>query len=426
VGLFGNINNMDVKKQRGQFFTTRNRVLDVLVSLVKNDGDIFEPSAGSGHIISALEKNNKDKIYSCELDESKVDKKVCESDINIDNFFNFIKNGKKYQTSIGNPPFVKLKNVEDDTINILPEKINDNGNLYYFFIKYSIEVLHDNGELIFIVPKEWLYNTSAQFLRDYLKDKGCFTHFIDCGEEKLFDDADVPSLCIFRFEVGFSGKVKYYESIDDYNINKFTNKNVIFGKTISFSNKKRNGYKVSDFFDVKVGLVSGKESVFKLKDDHNFGVDGVNKIMTTKKTYSDYLFLEDYNSFEAIPERIQNYLNIHYDELISRKIKKFTESDWWKYGAIRNLDLMKSNRPRIYGLMKTRDDSPFWLGDTNSLFSGGVFALFLKEGVNINIHDAVEYLNSDDFKEVMKESNLYSNNKVSITPSAFSSLPFVF
>ena len=128
---------MDIKKQRGQFFTTKDRVLNVLVSLVKNDGDIFEPSAGSGHIINALEKINKTKIYSCELDSSKVSKKVCNSGIDIDNFFNYIKKDKKYLTSIGNPPFVKLKNVEEDTINILPEKINDNGNLYYYFIKYS-------------------------------------------------------------------------------------------------------------------------------------------------------------------------------------------------------------------------------------------------------------------------------------------------
>lgn len=417
---------MEVKKQRGQFFTTRNRVLDVLVSLVKNNGDIFEPSAGSGHIISALEKNNKDKIYSCELDESKVDEKVCNTYIDVDNFFNYIKNGKKYQTSIGNPPFVKLKNVEEDTISILPEKINDNGNLYYYFIKYSVEVLDDNGELIFIVPKEWLYNTSAQFLRDYLEKKGGFTHFIDCGEEKLFDDADVPSLCIFRFEVGYSGKVKYYESIDDYNILKYQSKNVTFGKTISFSHKGRNSPKISDFFDVKVGLVTGKENVFKLSGPHNLETETLEKIMTTKKTYSEYLFLEKYMSFNDIPTNAQSYLIKHYNELIGRKIKTFTENDWWKYGAIRNLEMMRSNRPRIYGLMKTRDSSPFWLGEESSLFSGGVFALFLKEGVELDINRAVEYLNSDDFKEIMKESNLYSSNKVSITPSAFSSLSFGF
>lgn len=417
---------MDIKKTRGQFFTTKERVLNVMVSLIENEGDIFEPSAGSGHIISAIENNLTNKIYSCELDESKVREKICTSEIEIGNFFDYIKNGRTYSTSIGNPPFVKFKNVENDTIEKIPEKIIGNGNLYYYFIKYSLEVLEKNGELIFIVPKEWLYNTSAQFLRDYLKGVGGFTHFIDCGEEKLFDDASVPSLCIFRFQLGYQGKVKYYDGIDSYNVGIFERKNVSYGKTIIFSNRRDNMSKISDLFDVKVGLVSGKEDVFRLHKNHNFKCDCVKKMMTTSKEYSDYLFLEDYDDFTHIPKDIQEYLNTHYEDLINRKIKNFTKNDWWKYGAIRNLELMKSNRPRIYGLMKTRDKRPFWVGESNSLFSGGVFALFLKDKYQNNIEDVVSYLNSEDFKKIMEESNLYSNNKVSITPSVFSSLPFGF
>ena len=76
--------------------------------------------------------------------------------------------------------------------------------------------------------------------------------------------------------------------------------------------------------------------------------------------------------------------------------------------------------------MKTRDKNPFWVGEPNSLFSGGVFALFLKEEHERNLHDIVEYLNSEHFKTIMLEANLYTNNKVSITPSVFSSLPFGF
>jgi hypothetical protein len=38
------VNNL--KKSRGQFFTTKNRVLNVLISLIKNDGSVLEPSAG--------------------------------------------------------------------------------------------------------------------------------------------------------------------------------------------------------------------------------------------------------------------------------------------------------------------------------------------------------------------------------------------
>jgi adenine-specific DNA-methyltransferase len=417
---------MDLKKIRGQFFTTRNRVLDVLVSLIKNNGSIFEPSAGEGHIIKHVEKKLNRDVIGVELDTEKSNNKVCKSNIVNDNFFNFIKNDYKYATSIGNPPFVKLKNVESDTISVLPEKIDGNGNLYYFFIKYSITVLQDDGELIFIVPKEWLYNTSAQFLRDYLCENGDFTHFIDCGEEKLFDDADVPALCIFRYQKNFKGKVKYYESIDDYNNDKFVEKNTVYGKTVTFTNRKISGGTISDFFDVKVGLVSGLEKIYDINNVNNIEEECIIHMMTTKKEIKPYLFLENYNNFNDIPINAKNYIIPNKKKLLGRKIKKYKENNWWKYGAIRNIEIMRSNRPRIYGIMKTRDSSPFWVGVPNSYFSGGVFALFLKEGVDLDINVATNFLNSDEFKQVMKESNMFSNNKVSITPSAFSSLSFGF
>ena len=130
---------MELKKSRGQFFTTKNRVLDVLVSLIKNDGNILEPSAGEGHIVLEIETKLNREVLSVELDIDKVNSKICDSEITIDNFFNYIKTCGTFDSIVGNPPFVKLKNVEQETIDLLPEKIKGNGNLYYLFIKYSFE-----------------------------------------------------------------------------------------------------------------------------------------------------------------------------------------------------------------------------------------------------------------------------------------------
>jgi hypothetical protein len=171
-------------------------------------------------------------------------------------------------------------------------------------------------------------------------------------------------------------------------------------------------------------MVTGLESVFKLSENNNFEEDCIISMMTTSKTFIPYLFLENYNSIEEIPENVKKYLLENKQKLIDRKIKSFDETNWWKYGAVRNLLIMQSNTPRIFGLMKTRDSNPFWLGSPNSYFSGGVFALFPKKGINLDLNNVVTYLNSDEFKKILSESNMYSNNKVSFTPSAFSSLPF--
>jgi adenine-specific DNA-methyltransferase len=414
------------KKSRGQFFTTRDRVLDTLVHLISNNGNILEPSAGQGHIINHIEQKLKREVIGVELDETKVNDKVCNSNIIIDNFFRFLNDTSKFDTIIGNPPFVKLKNVESNTLNILPEKIPANGNLYYFFIKYCASLLNDDGELIFIVPKEWLYNVSSQFIRDFLSENGSFTDFIDCGEEKLFDDADVPALCIFRYQKGYKGDMKYYETLDKFYKKNFLMKKVTFSNTITFSNKNYYGKKVSDYFDVKVGLVTGAEKVFRIEDQTFFNDSFVIEMVGTDKKKTKYLFLDGISDFDTLPKNIKNYLLLNKKKLINRKIKKFDDSNWWYYGALRNLSTMCSNKKRIYGLMKTRNDEIFWEGNEFEHFNGGVVGLFLKDNVTVDVKTLIKHLNSKEFKEIMEENNMYSNNKVSITPSVLSNLPFPF
>jgi adenine-specific DNA-methyltransferase len=416
----------NLKKKRGQFFTTKKKVLNVLISLIKNDGNILEPSAGEGHIVLEIEKKFNKEVSSVELDFDKVNSKICNSEISIDNFFNYIKTCGTFDSIVGNPPFVKLKNVEQETIDLLPEKIPGNGNLYYFFIKYCVKLLSDGGELVFIVPKEWLYNVSSQFVRDFLKDNGGFTHFIDCGEEKLFDDADVPALCIFRYVKNYVGKVKYYETINDYYENIYSQLNVKFSNTISFSNLNYTGTTISDFFDVKVGIVSGAEKIFKINDDIVLSENGVVNILGTNKKMCRYIFVDEFDSFDKIPDDIAEYLSDYKNKLLNRKISVFSEKNWWKFGAVRNIKLMKSDKQRIYGLMKTRKPEVFWVGNPNELFGGGIIGLFLKDDVNLNLDNVADFLNSLEFKNIMKENNLYSNNKISITPSVFSGLPFPY
>jgi adenine-specific DNA-methyltransferase len=417
---------MDFKKSRGQFFTTKNRVLEALTSLIGNNGNILEPSAGQGNIIKSIEDKFDKQVVGVELDSVKVGNRICNSDIEVKNFFDYIKESPLFDTIIGNPPFVKLKNVEKIVIDSLPEKIPGNGNLYYFFIKYCVTKLNDNGELIFIVPKEWLFNVSSRFVREFLSQNGNFTHFIDCGEEKLFDDADVPALCIFRYQKGYFGNTKFYNNLNDFYSGIFTNKQTTYSNTITFSNDVYLGKRVYDYFDIKVGLVTGAEKVFNVGNHTQLSIEGLISIIGTNKEPSKYIFVDNFVEFDSIPLDIQLHLLRNKPKLIDRKIKKFNEKNWWNYGALRNFELMSSDRKRIYGLMKTRENDIFWVGNEFEFFGGGLVGLFLKEGLDLELNEVVNKLNSQEFKKIMKESNMYSNNKVSITPSVLSNLPFPF
>lgn len=147
--------SLNKQKKYGQFFTKNKEILSILVGLISEDkkkGKILEPSCGEGYILEELRKQKHKNTLGLEIDSTLI-KLSKELPISYQSFFTY---KEKVDVIIGNPPFVQYKKIEDNTrkeIEVFKEYSNLS-NLYYFFIHYSIDILKDNGELIFIVPKE--------------------------------------------------------------------------------------------------------------------------------------------------------------------------------------------------------------------------------------------------------------------------------
>ena len=226
-------------KHLGQVFTPVH-IVDKMLKLKKNNGRTLEPSAGDGAFSS--------KIDGCVLIEIDKDK-ATKGALNID-FFDYPIT-EKFDTIIGNPPYVKYKDIIDSTKSKLDMEIfNERTNLSLFFIYKSIQHLKDNGELIFIVPRDFLKATSSQKLNKYIYETGTITDFYDLGDKVIFKDA-VPNTVIFRYEKN--------------NFNRKTSNNKTFkcinGQLLFLENEYN--IKFSDLFFVKVGAVSGADKLFE-------------------------------------------------------------------------------------------------------------------------------------------------------------------
>jgi adenine-specific DNA-methyltransferase len=282
------------KDKYGQFFSKNPVIRNVIQSLIANKGTIMEPSVGEGDLIFGLE--SKEPVL---IDFKPKVREINNIPVIEMDFFSYpIEN--KFNTIIGNPPFVKYKFLDDSVKKNIKhyefnKKTNPNGynkksNLYYFFIHKCIEQLEDNGELIFITPKEFMYNVGAITLRNFMFQNGTITHFVDCGEKKLFTDASVPSLCIFRFQKGtFLRETKFWETIESY-----VSKDEYVIKPMKISNDQfcfcdeDDTNTLSDFFDVKVGVVSGLDGFYET-DRVEDGVY-IHKFRTNSG-YKNYYFL---------------------------------------------------------------------------------------------------------------------------------------
>ena len=97
---------------------------------------------------------------------------------------------------------MRCRDISPDTAKKLNDDIFDgHANLYYHFIKKSVQHLNHGGELIFVTPRDFIRATGAAGLNEWLYAQGAFTHFKDYGDERIFSEFS-PNCAVWRFVKG--------------------------------------------------------------------------------------------------------------------------------------------------------------------------------------------------------------------------------
>lgn len=358
---------MTTKHDLGQYFTTSNELKEKVFEFIFNNPlQILEPSMGRGDLITYI----SDKTPHITFDMYEIDTSIKLLDkIQRDRviYGDFMKQliSQSYKTIVGNPPYVKTKT----------------GNLYIDFTEKCFNLLDHNGELIFIVPSDFFKLTSAAKLLDTMMKSGTFTHIFHPHNEKLFENASIDVI-VFRYcKNPHIPKQVLYNDRPLYIIN--SNGLITFG-----NEENSNTVLFSDYFDIYVGLVSGKEEVYKNELLGNISViNGEDKV-------DKYIYLEN---FPCSNETVNKHLLDHKQELIDRGIRKFNETNWFEWGAPRNIKAIQSNvgKDCIYLYNLTRKINVAFLGKVN-YFGGGL--IMLKPKKTCNLANIVSYINSDTFK----------------------------
>lgn len=387
---------MNDKKKWGRYFTKKEWLLDKIVNIIKHNNTFLEPCCGEGHIVKRLE----DKFNNITCIDIIKSSQICKTPITFMNFFEF-NLSNKYNTIITNPPYVSYR-VFDNKIITNWKTCLPKTNLYLYFIEKCFHHLEKNGEMIFIIPIDFINNTRGLKLRELLFKNGTVTNIINLCDRKAFSDCS-PDVIIIRYEKdNFSHVMNYQQTLESSPI---TINDYLYNGTYNFTNYNNFKY-LKDFFNIKVGLVIGSNSIFE--KDSNLSVQIIMSDYIITKKRKMVLYLEDLSlqDIKKSNPNIFNHLEKNKEQLINRKVRKCNENNWWKWGGPRNIKYMKNDNDCIFVNQRTRSETPFFIHKM-SFFDGAVLCLIPKEKYDLS--KWIKYLNTN--RKLFTDHGLLINNK---------------
>lgn len=356
------------KKDLGQYFTISDSLQNFVFDKVKHKSSLLlEPSFGAGHLLKKFKEFDENYPMICYELDAKVKPVINFNEHQRPIYGDFTRQliTDKFKTIVGNPPYVKRKS----------------GNLYIKFIELCYDLLEDDGELIFIVPSDFIKLTSASTLIDTMTNHGSFTDFLFPHNEKLFEGASID-VVVFRYEKGVRSKKSIVNEKEVFcNVNK---------GIITFSDYEVSGSPIDSRFNVYVGLVSGRDAIYRVP----FGNIAV---LNDKDRVEKYIFTE---TFPTKNTQIDTHLQTHKKELLERKIKKFSESNWFEWGAPRNVSSIQKfwGKSCIYVRNMTRNRVVAFAGHVQ-YFGGSLLCLIPKIATSDSeLQKVIQYLNSNTFQ----------------------------
>ncbi len=294
------------RKLNGAYYTPTFLVEYITKKSINGDITVCDPACGSGaFLVSATKRLSEitgkpiieiiennifgSDILSSSVKRSKIilsilalengeDKPKIKFNLNCADSLNFpwvkkyhkVFNKKGFDAVIGNPPYVRTKNLTAD----IRKKIQKNwstagyGNVDLFipFVELGIKLINDKGILGYVLPNGYVNSFSATRLREFLQERGYVDEILDFNHLQLFKNATTYT-CITLFSKKPKSFFKYV-SIGDIKDIEQLDKLKFHG--IQFKNLNPQGWKLlneKDLENIKkietIGLSLGKIAQIK-------------------------------------------------------------------------------------------------------------------------------------------------------------------
>lgn len=325
------------RKLNGAFYTPQNIVNYMTDKVIKRDMTICDCSCGSGAflVVSAERlKNLTDKsiieiiennLYGIDISKRSIertkiilsllclvnneDKKeikfnLIASDslkLNWRKAFPNIFKGEKWQDTfnskninsgfdiiIGNPPYVRIQNLDDETKEFIRKRWSTakkyNVDLYIPFIELSLDLIKKEGEICLITAKSYFDSEAGKSIRKLLRDNRLIQEILDFNFFQLFEDVITYTSIIHlnkkEKENLYYYKIKNKDELENLAMIKFRtelykdlpeDKLIINGHKhiLNLTKITNQEIKLSSKYPIKIGIATLRDKLYFVKEKSN-------------------------------------------------------------------------------------------------------------------------------------------------------------
>jgi len=235
---------------------------------------------------------------------------------------------------LGNPPYVRVHNLNNQYEEVKKYLFSDNGmtDLYITFYEIGLKMLKKNGTLCYITPNSFCNSLAAKKLREYIKDTQSMELIMDLGHYQPFNVNTYTCICkivnnskfetckYYKYDIKtgnkeFISNIKYSDLFIDNNI-------ILSSNNQKFLPLLR--YKSKNKILVKNGFATLNDKVF-IQNKFPFKENQIDVIKGSTSEWKKCIYPYDKDGklipFEDLDKEVQEYLNNHKKDLIKENKK---------------------------------------------------------------------------------------------------------
>lgn len=313
---------------------------------------------------------------------------------------------------VGNPPYVRIHNLGEDTALIKSYTFCKNGmtDLYILFYEIGIQMLNKTGVLAYITPSSFFASLAGREMRSHLIENNLLTSVCDLKHFQAFNATTYTAIIVLRRN-NHKDSVKYAEfdaeSLSAVEVSTLSRDDYVIDGKFYFSDKSSLAFlravlecDSTHDFSVKNGYATLADKIFI--NDFNFKskfIIPVIKASCARWTTALYPYDKNGNLYGESElfkdENVKNYLLEKKATLVNRSNEKDSAKYWYAFGRSQAIGDTYRNKLALNTLLKTKNDIKLIeAGSGTGVYSG----LYIVSDT-IPLHKLKNAIVSDDFCE---------------------------